>query len=248
MTHQFEVRDEITIDATPEQVWAAIATGPGIDSWFMGANEVQGGEGGRTSMSMFGEAMGATITAWDPGRHFAYRGDDAPDGTFMAFEYILEGREGGSTVVRFCHSGLMGDDWETEYAGLQVGDGMYLRKLRVYVEYFTGRTSKYNLFLPGPQVDEHDKVWAAFRDALGAGDKPADGDPGRLNVPGLPATEGVIEFTHHDDFLGLRTADAMFMLIRGLQHAVVVSGHSFSATEDHAATEKAWQAWLAASF
>jgi hypothetical protein len=29
MTHPFEVRGEITVDATPDQVWDAIASGPG---------------------------------------------------------------------------------------------------------------------------------------------------------------------------------------------------------------------------
>ena len=36
MTHPFEVRDEITVDATPDEVWEAIASGPGVDSWLMG--------------------------------------------------------------------------------------------------------------------------------------------------------------------------------------------------------------------
>ena len=47
MTHPFEVSQEIELDATPEQVWEAIATGPGIDSWFMGRNEIEPREGGR---------------------------------------------------------------------------------------------------------------------------------------------------------------------------------------------------------
>ena len=29
MTHPFEVRDEITVDATPDEVWEAIAYGAG---------------------------------------------------------------------------------------------------------------------------------------------------------------------------------------------------------------------------
>ena len=41
MPHEFEIGDEITVDATPEQVWEAIATGPGIDSWLMGRNQVE---------------------------------------------------------------------------------------------------------------------------------------------------------------------------------------------------------------
>ncbi|MDG4788001.1 hypothetical protein O7626_19000 [Micromonospora sp. WMMD1102] len=60
--HEFELIHDITVPATPEQVWAAIATGPGIDSWFMGRNEVEPREGGTASMTMFGNTEGATIT------------------------------------------------------------------------------------------------------------------------------------------------------------------------------------------
>ncbi len=247
-THPFEVRGEILVEATPEQVWDAIATGPGLNSWFMGANEVRGGEGGRTSFTIMGATSEATITTWEPGKHLACREDEAADGTFMAFEYLLEGRDGGTTLVRFSHTGMLGDDWEAEYAGLNVGDRMYLRKLAVYLKHFSGRTSAFDVFLPGSPVNDREKVWAAFRSALGAGDEPTDGDPGRLDVPGLPAAGGVIDLTHHDDFLGIRTADAMYMLIRGLHDTVVVSGHVFSSTEDAQATTKAWQDWLATAF
>lgn len=45
MLHEFDLRKEITLDATPQQVWEAIATGPGIDAWFMGRNQVEAREG-----------------------------------------------------------------------------------------------------------------------------------------------------------------------------------------------------------
>ena len=47
---------QIELDATPEQVWEAIATSGGIDSWFMGRNEVDPGAGGavRTAFGEYG--------------------------------------------------------------------------------------------------------------------------------------------------------------------------------------------------
>ncbi|WP_143737006.1 SRPBCC domain-containing protein [Microbispora sp. GKU 823] len=45
MPHEFELHKEIELDATPEQVWEAIATGPGVDSWFMGRTEIEPVEG-----------------------------------------------------------------------------------------------------------------------------------------------------------------------------------------------------------
>src|SRR5437870_13125684 len=36
MAHRFEITKDLEVGATPEEVWEAIATGPGMDSWFMG--------------------------------------------------------------------------------------------------------------------------------------------------------------------------------------------------------------------
>ncbi len=66
MTHPFEIELETTLPASPEQVWAAIATGPGIDSWFMGRNEVEPREGGIAAMETGGRREEAVITAYSP--------------------------------------------------------------------------------------------------------------------------------------------------------------------------------------
>ena len=86
MGSQFELTNEITIDATTEQVWEAIATGPGIDSWFMGHSAVAPRTGGKTRFEMFGQVSEATITAFEPGRRFAYPGAAGADGGFLVLE------------------------------------------------------------------------------------------------------------------------------------------------------------------
>ena len=45
MGRPFENRSEAEVPASPDEVWAAIASGPGIDSWFMGRSEVRPGAG-----------------------------------------------------------------------------------------------------------------------------------------------------------------------------------------------------------
>ena len=47
MAHRFEITQDLEVGVTPEQVWEAIATGRGMDSWFMGQSEVEPREGGR---------------------------------------------------------------------------------------------------------------------------------------------------------------------------------------------------------
>src|SRR3954470_23256640 len=98
MSHDFEIADEITVEATPEQVWAAIATGPGIDSWFMGDTTV---DPGRTVTVAFGGYGAAhTVEAWQPGERLAYADRDDATGRFVAYEFLVAGRAGGGTVLR----------------------------------------------------------------------------------------------------------------------------------------------------
>ena len=84
MTHPFEVRKEIELEATPEEVWEAIATGPGVDAWFMGRNEIEPHEGGKVRTTMPRFTMESTVTVWDPPRRFATRTEEGDDGAFMA--------------------------------------------------------------------------------------------------------------------------------------------------------------------
>jgi uncharacterized protein YndB with AHSA1/START domain len=247
MTHEFEVREEIELDATPEQVWDAIATGPGIDSWFMGRNEVEPKLGGRTRQQMGPQTAESTITAWEPGKRLSYRGEAAPDGQFMAFEYLIEGRAGGSTVLRFVHSGVLDDDWEEQYDALKVGDRMYLEKLAVYLKHFPGRTSSYNLFLVGTPDPDDDKVWNAFASAAGVDGSVSTGDEARITLPGLAPVEGVVEIVRQPSFLGVRTDDGLYVFIHGWMHGVVVEYHSYLGATDEKETEQALQDWLAAS-
>ncbi|HEU5474182.1 MAG TPA: SRPBCC domain-containing protein [Actinophytocola sp.] len=246
MPREFEVREEITIDATPEQVWAAIATGPGLDSWFMGRNQIEPRLGGRTRMETPAWTAEATVTAWEPGQHFAYRGDEAPDGTFMAFEYLIEGREGSSTVLRFVHSGLLSDDgWESEYDALRNGDRMYLEKLAVYAAHFAGRTATHNLFLLGESGTDADALWAAYRGALGLGGSVAVGDKARVEVPGLESVDGVVEFARHPYWVGVRTPDGFYSFMCGSDATPVIEYSGFDPGADGSAIERAWDDWLA---
>lgn len=239
MTHPFEVRDEITVDATADQVWQAIASGPGVDSWLMGRTEVDSANKTST-FNMFGAVSSSNITVWEPGHRYATVEDTKPDGTFMAFEWLIESRDGGGAVVSFVHSGLLGDDWEAEYNGLSVGDRGYLAKLAVYLKHFAPRTAKGLMFLPGPVMQNS---WAAITAAVGAGPDAADGQPARLSVPGIEPVDGAVEFVVPPSFVGMRTDDAMYMLIHGYNDMVFATAHYFD-DRDPSAETHAWQDWL----
>ena len=205
MPRKFELRKEITLQATPEQVWEAIATGPGIDSWFMGRNQVEPREGGTVRMTLGDYAEEGTVTAWDPPRRFAYRGGEGEDGAFMAFELLIEGRQGGSTVVRLVQSGVIGgDDWEAEYDALRKGWPMYLRSLAQYLTWFPGRTATPISAQAPPQADQ-DQVWEALKRGLGLTGTVAEGDPVRFSLDGSTPVQGVVDSVLAPSFLGVRT-------------------------------------------
>jgi hypothetical protein len=67
------VQVDLEVPGTPEEVWKAIATGPGISSWFVPA-EFEERDGKPVALTVnFGPGMEArsVVTAWDPPRRFA---------------------------------------------------------------------------------------------------------------------------------------------------------------------------------
>lgn len=246
MAHPFEVTKEIEVEATPEEVWEAITTGHGLDAWFMGRNEVEPGEGGKVRMTLPAWTLESTITVWDPPKRLVTDTGEGEDGRLMVFEYLIEGREGGSTVLRFVHSGFLpGDDWEKEYEALKDGDPMYIHKLAQYLKYFRGRTAV-PVDVYGPQVPDRDTTWARFRSGLGLTGEVNEGDKVRLSPEGLPAMEGVVDWVSKET-LGVRTDDGLYRFINGLDGTVVL-GHHIFADVDEQATQQAWQGWLDRTF
>ena len=243
MAHPFEVSGELTVHATPDQVWEAFSTGAAMDGWWMGENELEPRLGGALRTVLPGFTMESTVTTWDPPHRFATTSPEAPDGRLMTFAFEIEGR-GGSTVLRFVHSGFLpGDDWEQEYEALKIGDPAYVAKLVEYVEHFRGRQAV-PISLWGPQVSR-EKAWAGFTAALGLTGEPAVGQPARFRAEGLPDLDGEIDYLS-PDFIGLRTADGMYRFIHGM--GTVAIGHHIYRPVDRAATERAWQAWLDRAF
>jgi uncharacterized protein YndB with AHSA1/START domain len=246
MAHPFELTHEIEVDATPEEVWEAIATGPGMDAWFMGKNEVEPREGGTIRTKLPGFDFEGRITVWQPPTRLVERSAEGEDGSLHAFEYIVEGRDKGSTVVRWVHSGFLGDNWEAEYEGLSEGDPMYFDKLAQYLTYFRGRTATpVNVF--GTQVKDREHAWEVFRAGLGLAGPVALGDRVRLTPEGLPALEGVVDYLS-PSFLGVRTGDGLYRFMHSFDASVGLGHHIFTEGLDQEEAEQGWATWLTQLF
>lgn len=242
MTHPFEIELETTLPAGPEEVWEAIATGPGIDSWFMGRNEVEPHEGGTASMDTGGHREEAVITAYEPGKRFATRTPTGEDGRFMAFEYLIEGRDRGSTVLRVVHSGLLGDDWQDEYDALRRGWPFHLHTLHEYLAHFEGRVGV-PVFAVAPARERTPaEVRAALLRGLSLPVPVAVGVRGHAEPAGLAPLDGEVVWVD-DERIGLRTAQGLYTFHHGSGVAVMFH-HLFAPDTDGAEAEAAWQQWL----
>jgi uncharacterized protein YndB with AHSA1/START domain len=180
----------VEVPGTPEEVWEAIATGPGISVWFV-PTEVEERLGGRVTMH-HGEGMGeqsGEVTAWDPPRKFAFDAD-AFDGR-LALELHVEAKAGGTCVVRLVHSGFGdGADWEQVRESSESGWRMCLRVLELYLTHFAGQPSA-RIQTMGNASRPEDQAWEAFTGALGIG----DAGPGDRIAVDQPALAGVVEHT-----------------------------------------------------
>src|SRR5262245_13073832 len=132
------VEMQVEVPGTPEDVWRAIATGPGMTAWFL---PVDVGErvGGAMNFHLAPGVDGkATVTGWDPPKRLAYEehgwSENAPP---LATEVFVEARSGGTCVVRMVHSLFTSkDDWDDQLGTMESGWPRYFRVLRLYLAHF----------------------------------------------------------------------------------------------------------------
>ncbi len=243
MGHAFERREEVSVGATPDQVWQAIATGRGIDSWFMGHTQVEHGRGGTVRTTFGGYTPESIVTVWEPLSRLSYRSDDVETGRFIAYEFSLQTSEFDGTVLRVVTSGFLpGDNWLEEYEAMTRDLEMIFSTLVQYLTHFPGRTAT-PITAFGPAVSDWEHAWTVLKGELGLTGRVTEGTRVRFRPEGLPPIDGVVYLVNADT-LGLRTGDAMYRFLRGFHGAMVVGHHLFVDGVDPRETERFWQAWL----
>jgi uncharacterized protein YndB with AHSA1/START domain len=131
----------VEVVGTPEQVWEAIATGPGISSWYV-PTTIEEQPGGATT-SRFGEGpemlIPGRVVAWEPPLRVLFAGTDE-NLPSLAFEWLVEARDRGTCVVRLVNSGFSaGTPWENQYEGLAEGWRLFMYNLKLHLEHFAGQ-------------------------------------------------------------------------------------------------------------
>lgn len=252
MSEERSIELAVEVAGTPEEVWRAIATGPGISSWYV-PHEIEEAVGGDASAS-FGPGMevAGRITDWDPPRRFGYAGTE--DGPGLAFQWLVETRDGGTCVVRLVNSGFgTGGEWDDHYDAMTEGWRMFLRNLQLHCEHFAGQTASASLPMASWQ-EEPEAAWARCSAAFGFDPSPSFGDTVRIAADGATTVLGIVQDAGPNRITFLATEPAVgtgFVTAEGQGGATSVSlwlylyGEDATAIADRHQTE--WLEALAAA-
>ena len=248
------VQVEVEVPGTPEEVWQAIATGPGVSSWFV-PTEFEERSGKPVAVSAnFGPGMlsRSNVTAWDPPRRFAAQGEGWGGSPPIATEWSVEARASGVCVVRVVHSLFASnDDWDNQLEGTESGWPGFFRTLRIYLTHFRGQHSAIMQFV-APVALTEGEAWDTLMKALSL-DGVSAGQ--RWSAPSsAPALSGVVEYVSRSPYDVLLRLDTPGPGVAALgafnapggQSMIAMSVYNYG--DDAAATvareTPRWQGWI----
>ncbi|MBN9522925.1 SRPBCC domain-containing protein [bacterium] len=251
------VQFEFEIPGTPEEVWQAIATGPGISSWMVPA-EFEERDGKPVAVKLnFGPGMESTsaVTVWEPPHKWAAQFDGGvPGSPSLANEWSVEARGGGTCIVRIVQSLFAStDDWDNQLESAALAWHGFLRALRIYLTHFRGQCSTIMQFVvpvPGTEAEAWDALTAAVGvKGLSVGQ--------RFTAPaGVPGFSGVAEHvtqSPYDILLRLDKPGPGVAALGAFDCGQVMVALNFYLYGDQAAETAAretpqWQAWFQERF
>jgi uncharacterized protein YndB with AHSA1/START domain len=193
MSDDRSIELKVEVPGTPEEVWRAIATGPGITSWYVPHTFDEEKEGS-AGTARFGPGpemeVPGRIAVWEPPKRFVLDGGEDVEG--MAFEWMVEAADGGSCIVRLVNSGFgSGDEWDAQYDAMTGGWVMFMTNLRLHLEHFAGQSAVVTL-PTGTSTGSSLDVWDQLTTALNIPSSPDIGDRVEVTGSGTPPLAGTV--------------------------------------------------------
>ena len=250
---------EVEVPGTPEEVWQAIATGPGISGWFFPA-DVEERLGGSIVWHMEpGVDAPGTVTAWEPPRRLGIEEPPGwrPGAAALATEWTIEPRAGGTCVVRLVHS-LFADtgDWDDELEGIEANWPGFFGILQLYLKHFRGQRAA-SIRATGSASGTGRDAWTALLDALGIADAAA-GRPWRTPADAAPPLSGTVErivegtlphaLLRIDDPLPGIATPIVYTMGDQVMTSLGIYLYGDDAPAVAAREDPAWQAWMKRRF
>ena len=202
------VQVEVEVPGTPEEVWQAIATGPGISSWFV-PTEFEERDGKPVAVKLdFGPGMESrsVVTAWDPPRKWAAQSDGwvpgcRPSRTSGALKRAQEASASSALSTACSPARTIGTtSWKAPNP-----DGLrFFRTLRIYLTHFRGQRSAIMQWM-APAAGTEAEAWETLTAALGLKGVSVGQ---RWTAPaGVPALSGVAEYVTQSPYDALLRLD-----------------------------------------
>lgn len=251
------VEMELIVPGTPEEVWRAMATGPGNTAWFTPAKiDERVGGAIRFDFGPNGESKGE-VTVWEPPARFFYVERDWAEGAPpLATEITVTARSGGRCVVRMVHSLFSStDDWDDQMEGFEGGWPAFFEVLRLYLSHFAGSPAAVAFALARVEASHLD-VWTQLVGGLGLAGANA-GEDWTLQTP--ETLSGVVERVEQDEsqrhvLLRLSRPGPGIALIgtygsgNATNASVALYLYGDDAPQRAAASEPGWRDWLGKTF
>lgn len=183
---------EVEVVGTPDEVWRAIATGPGISSWYV-PHVVEEREGGAATAS-FGAGpemqIAGRVAAWDPPSRIVFDSGEGVPG--LAFEWLVEACDGGTCIVRLVNSGFgSGAEWDAQYDGLAEGWVLFLSNLKLHLLHFRGDSAT-SMLPMAMWAGQRDAIWPRLLGLLGLPSHPELGQRVEVTGDGAPPLSGTV--------------------------------------------------------
>jgi uncharacterized protein YndB with AHSA1/START domain len=249
------VEMEFLTPGTPEEVWQAMATGPGNTAWFTRAS-IDERVGGALRFE-FGPGMSSSgeVTVWEPPHRFGYVETQWSAGAPpIATEITIAGRSGGQCVVRMVHSLFTASDqWDDEVEGFENGWPGFFEVLRIYLKHFAGKESgSFQAMVMGMEGDAL-TIWKRLTDTLGLAG--ADAGDQRTTSAGPQTLSGTVEIIQQNPKVRsiMMKLDApspgialigTYASVRGIHTSLSVFFYGEGAEGRAAESSALWSDWL----
>ncbi len=134
----------VEVIGNAETVWRAVATGPGISSWYV-PHTVEECAGGIATASFGPEPemqIAGRVAVWEPPRRVVFDGGEGVDG--LSFEWTVEphednARQDNICTVRLQNTGFADDD--PQYGYMTDGWKLFMANLQLHLKHFAGQTA-----------------------------------------------------------------------------------------------------------
>lgn len=158
----------VEVPGTPEEVWAAIATGPGISCWFTPTTVEE--RAGGTIVFELGPGMESSgqITTWAPPCQLVYEERDWMAGAPpLATQVHIEAKDGGVCVMRMVHSLFASsEEWDEQLESMEGGWPPFFTILQAYMAHYRNLPCT-SVRLMAKSTDPEPRAWEKLQAAFG---------------------------------------------------------------------------------